>query len=1208
MSLLRFLLRNLLYHWRGNVPVLLGVLVGSMVLTGALLVGDSLQGSLRERSLRRLGWVDQALVAPRFFRAALAGELQKDAGGRVSPALLLQGTAGGGTGADRLYLRGVTVLGVDDSFFRPGEPPAGFGAADDSGLPRAWLSGALADALGVKEGQRVTLRLQKPGALPRETVLASKKVEIEEWELVVKGVLRGDEPGNFFNLRPDLEAPRNLLVALPALQERLKLPGQCNALLAASDPEKLKAALADHLTLEDWGLMLRSPATLAQILFARLKNRRRGKKLPYPGVINEELLADAPAAPTPRSLTRQGIEHTFLREHSYLELESKQLLLSSVVAAAATETAKECGLRDAPTLVYLCRIEAAGQRIAGVVAALPPESAPPLGPFLPEGKKELDRGEIVLANWGWEPGKRPAPGDKVTLVFKPPESHGPSPDRRHDFRLAGYLPLSGPAADPYLTPEFPGITDKDDTSEWELPFDDPAWSRETVRREYTDRFWDRYRATPKAYIRLEDGQALWRSRFGDLTSVRLAPATLPDGTAARAKALDDAARCFTAALRKRLDPEKGGFVFDEVKANALAASKGGTPFGVLFLSFSFFLIASALLLVGLLFRLNLDRRARQVGVLFAEGFRRSTVRRLLLGEGSVLALAGAVLGLGAALAYSRLLVDFLAVLWPGGTLKSFLAPHASPLSLMVGAAGAIAVSVLTIAWVVRALGKVPPRALLAGQTTDEGDPAGPASSRWPWIALGASGALAVVLLAAGPLVPGQEAQAGTFFGSGTLFLVAGLTAVLLWMRRGRHALVEGAGWWSITRLGVRNAARHRTRSLLTVGLLASAAFVVVAVQSFRRTAEEGNGDPAAPDGGFALLAESDMPLFRDLNTQAGRDEVLDRLELRLQNEQGLTALEAAKQRQEAEKLLKETTVVALRLRAGDDASCLNLYAPRRPRVLGVPSSLIDRGGFVFASTLAKTPEEKANPWLLLQREEGPIPAFGEANTVQWMLGSDLGGTIKIPDESGTNDELLIAGLLKDSVFQSSLLISEKNFLRLYPTHEGYNYFLIAPPRGAEAEVKRVLERALADRGFEVTRTADRLAAYLAVENTYITTFQALGGLGLVLGSLGLAVVLLRAVWERRAELALLRALGYRRRTLALLVLAENAFLLLLGLLIGSLSALLSILPQLLSGAGAVPFGQLGLLLGGVLLVALVAGAAAVAGALRAPIVPALRRE
>src|SRR5262249_60381188 len=109
-------------------------------------------------------------------------------------------------------------------------------------------------------------------------------------------------------------------------------------------------------------------------------------------------------------------------------------------------------------------------------------------------------------------------------------------------------------------------------------------------------------------------------------------------------------------------------------------------------------------------------------------------------------------------------------------------------------------------------------------------------------------------------------------------------------------------------------------------------------------------------------------------------------------------------------------------------------------------------------------------------------------------------------------ELNLGGLLHDMVFQSSLIVSEENFLKLYPNQEGYNYFLIATPRGREAEMKRLFDLALAERGVEVTSTRERLESYLAVENTYLSTFQALGGLGLVLGSLGLSVVLLRSVW------------------------------------------------------------------------------------------------
>jgi ABC-type antimicrobial peptide transport system permease subunit len=142
----------------------------------------------------------------------------------------------------------------------------------------------------------------------------------------------------------------------------------------------------------------------------------------------------------------------------------------------------------------------------------------------------------------------------------------------------------------------------------------------------------------------------------------------------------------------------------------------------------------------------------------------------------------------------------------------------------------------------------------------------------------------------------------------------------------------------------------------------------------------------------------------------------------------------------------------------------------------------------------------------------------------------------------------------------------------------------------------------------VTPAARRLQGYFAVVNTYLTTFQALGGLGLILGSLGLAVVLLRAVWERRAELALFRAIGYRRRALGWLVLAENGFLLLIGLGAGTVSALLAVAPHLATGAAGVPWGELAGLLAGALLVGLLAGMAATLATLRAPLVPALRRE
>jgi ABC-type antimicrobial peptide transport system permease subunit len=899
------------------------------------------------------------------------------------------------------------------------------------------------------------------------------------------------------------------------------------------------------------------------------------------------------AGPNPE-LTRAEVEEFYRKHRNYLSLESTQLLLEPFISDAALEAARETHLRTAPTLVYLANTIAAGDKEVpySVVAALDPSLPPPLGPFLPSGVKQLTDDEIVLADWKESPLPKQV-GEKVTLSFFPPTHQGALREQSETFRLAGFVPLHGVSGDPDLTPEFPGITDKLKIDDWDPPF--PYDNKRVKPRD--EHYWHEYRTTPKAYVNLSVGQRLWGSRFGRLTSLRMA--------AANGQNLDESSDTFRRTLLDRLDPAKGGLVFNPVREQALQASSGGTDFAQLFLGFSFFLIAAALLLVGLLFRLNIDRRADEIGLLLAVGYRRAAVRRLLLGEGCVLAAAGVVVGSCLAMLYARLLLQLLVALWPGQTLQTFLRPHFTPLSLVLGAGGAFLVSVLTIVWSVFSLGRVAPSALLAGQMPGEGLKLGKRRRRWSWWIAGASVVCALGLLAGSGRVQDHEMRAMTFFGSGSLLLVACLAALSAWMRSTRHRTVEGHGPGSVARLGIRNAARRPGRSLLTAGLLASAAFLLVAVEAFRRRVDAHEAAMQA-NGGFALVAESDLPLFRDLNTHEGRREVHDKLVPIYRDESGGDNVSAERRAGQSAALLERTRIVAFRVQAGDDASCLNLYQPLRPRLLGVSVEFIEheREGFQFAATAARTAAERANPWTLLLPQEGEVPAFGEKNTVEWMLKSKLDGKITLPPDH----QLRIDGLLSDSIFQSSLLVSEPNFLRMYPGHEGYNFFLIQTPEAEEDNVRRALETAFADRGFQATPTADRLNSYLAVENTYLSTFQALGGLGLILGSLGLAVVLLRGVWERRGELALLRALGYRYATLGWLVLAENAFLLLVGLLAGTASALVAVSPHLLSGAGSIPWAHLLALLAGVIVVGLTAGMLATVSTLRAPLILALRRE
>ncbi len=383
--------------------------------------------------------------------------------------------------------------------------------------------------------------------------------------------------------------------------------------------------------------------------------------------------------------------------------------------------------------------------------------------------------------------------------------------------------------------------------------------------------------------------------------------------------------------------------------------------------------------------------------------------------------------------------------------------------------------------------------------------------------------------------------------------------------------------------------------------MACACFVIVAVEAARQSFDEGSlQDKHSGAGGFALVAESDVPLFQDLASPEGRFEL------------GLAP--------EAEELLEAgATVYSLRELPGDEASCLNLFQPQKPRLLGVGAAFRERGGFHFQE-VADLPglPKNGDPWQLLAQDLGRdpesgariLPAIGDYESAMWILKLPLGSELAMEDEAGEPIRLRIVGLLHASLFQSELLVSEENLLRHFPSREGYSFFLVESSPASAPKLAAALESSLGDFGFDAGTVADRLARYSAVRNTYISTFQSLGALGLLLGTVGLAVILLRNVLERRGELAAMRAFGFRRRRLSRMVLVENAFVLLLGIGLGTGAALLAVAPYLWAGQGVVgnglPWVSLLLTLAVIAAVGIIACAWAARRALAAHLLPALK--
>ncbi|HAU37473.1 MAG TPA: hypothetical protein DCX07_07105 [Phycisphaerales bacterium] len=1099
----RLILRTVWHYRAASLSVAAGAAVTAVVLVGALTVGDSVRHTLRHITLQRLGETELVLNGERLIRAALADELAASLRTNVAPALMLRGVAS--RQADGRGADDVRVIGADARFWSlAGRADPLAGRAD-----AAAVNTHLARRLGCGVGDRLVLRVERPALMPREAPLSVTADVAQAITVTVAAVVDDENLGRFSLLAGQLP-PDNVFLPLAALAERIARPGRANTLLVARragggpTPAEARAALAAAWQLADADLELRA--------------------LPQAGAA---------------------------------ELRTGQIFLDAPVSAAV----RAAGETPLGVLTYFVNELRVGDRAApySMVAALGPLAAARDAPPLPPGLRD---DQAVINRWLAD-DLGAAPGDALEMRYFALTPAGRLVEQSARFTVAAVVPLNGPAADATLMPAFPGLAEHENCRDWS-----PGVPVDLARIRPKDQdYWTAHRGTPKAFVTLRAGQALWANRFGDLTAVRW---PLADADPQR----------LAEALRAKLDPAAMGLRFAPVRQQALAAGEQAIDFGQLFLGLSAFLIVSAVLLTALLFALGVRRRRRQIGTLLALGYWPGTVRRLLLAEGFVLAAVGALVGAGCGLAYTRAVLGALATVWSGAVAGAAVRFHASSASVALGTGGAIGASVLAIWLTLRREARKPVAELLAG----EGD-ASPAPPRRAALLL-----LAACLcgLAAGGILVSvgtgrTQAAAEAFFAAGALLLVALLTLTGWWL--GRLLRKRSATTMTLAGLAAHNAARRRARSLAVVALLACGCFLVVAVGANRRDVRSGALGRASGTGGFSLWGESALPVYADLSDQSTLSDL---------------APDAP---------LENVSVVPLRVREGDDASCLNLNRAQTPAILGVrPAELADRNAFTFVKLLDGTPSARA--WLCLDSElpDGQIPAVADETTVTYGLGKKLGDTLEFTDDAGATRRLRIEAVLAGSILQGSLLISETNFRRAFPDRGGFRAFLVdAPPERRQAAAE-ALRAALVDAGLRFTPAPDRLAAFQTVENTYLAIFQALGGLGLILGSAGLAVVVARNVTERRAELALLRAVGLPRSRLVALVFWEHAGLVALGLACGTTAALLAVAPALASPAVQVPYRSLGLTLTGIAVSGLLWTLLAAWGALRGPLLGALREE
>ena len=1105
------IIKNFKYFWQIHLIVALCTAVATGVLAGALIVGDSVRGSLRSLTKERLGTIQHALLADRFFPPDVL-----DRQNTVS-AILLNGTIVAPQTQTRASR--VNILGVPENFFTfwVGNAAPRLDKTGEQPFNAIVINESLQNELNVQVGDTLLVNVPQAADIHPEFLLGERDASeaIQSLRLIVSEIVPTENAGRF-SLRAHQSLPLNAFIALPVLQKVLGQGDRVNALFTAEA---------------------------------------------------------IPIASDDLALSIDGLDLDIQEHGTHFDVQSQQYLLKPIFSDLALTVAAENRIPTLPTLTYLANtISANGKTVPySTIVALPTdegefsellnrsatesdnqarnemegdsntEDSPTSNAVTyPQGK--IENNEIILNTWtatdlGVEVG------DEISVTYYRVGAGEEYITETALFRLKGILPIEGITADRDVIPAFPGIHGTADMSAWESPFPIDY----TLIRSKDEAYWDAYGATPKAFIPLETGKQLWKNRFGDLTAIRMGIA--PDADLQATRTL------FETEFLKKIQPEQVGFQFLALQSDGLQAAVGATDFGTLFSSLSAFIIIAVALLVGMLFRIGVEQRSREIGILQAVGYPLTKIRRRFLYEGGIIVGIGSLWGCLLAVGYAQLMIFGLQTWWLPAIGTPFMELHISVWSLLIGALISLAVVMLSIRLTVHKVGKTSTVSLLAGKAdfveAAVGDKPKGRRMGGPLSWLAAAIGLGIGIWVEQPVV--------SLLFVALLVIGVGSEVFNKWLKSQNVPKQLNR-----VRFAVRNAARQPGRSKTCVATISIACCIIVAVGA--------NRHDAPPETEYAFVAESALPLHHNLNTPDGRFEL------------GFS--------DKASELLSASEVIPFRVLPGEDVSCLNLYQPQKPQILGASDAMLDGAPWV---SLHLTPTEN-----------GKAPAIGDEKSLRWILHHNPDDDFIVQDEFGKPLRLELETVV-NSLFQSQLIISESNFTKYFPSQSGYQFFLIKTPPALRDETAQVLEETLADYGFDLASASARLASYRAVENTYISTFQSLGGLGVLLGTFGLALVLFRNIIERRGELATLRAFGFRRRLLSQMLFLESCFLLVIGMLIGIIAGLASIFASQ-GHLPSFPWFSLTITLLFIFGFGIIANAVAVAVALRSPLLTTLKSD
>jgi putative ABC transport system permease protein len=1058
MKLITLINKTIKYYWKQNLALLLGTIISTAVLTGALIIGDSVRSSLIHLVDLRLGKAEFALVTgDRFVRTQLATEISDKLKVESAPLLYTQGIAINTNNQTRINK--TDIIGIDDRFWELSDKEV-IELNDDEVI----VNSNIAERLQLNIGDEILIRLEKPSIIPLNAPFVSEEDQTQSFRLIIKAIVDEDNLGRF-SLKSNQAEPYNIFVSREFISQELDLEDLCNIILTSNIENKnLTQNELDNFLDRSWKL----------------------KDL---------------------SLQVREIEET-----NEIEIISDRIFIDEAISKEIEAIA----FPQKKILSYLVNsIEANGNETPySFASALNAEN--------------INNNETIINQWLADDLKVKI-GDSISMKYYIVGPLRKLQEETSYFKISAIIPTESELSNKTLMPAFPGLADAGSCSDWEtgVPIDLKKI------RDKDEKYWDDFKGTPKAYISFEKGKEIWDNNFGTVTSIRFNKKDI---------SIDELRN----ELHKKLNPKLAGLFFIPVKEKGIIAAKNMVDFGELFLSLSFFIIAAGLLLTFLIYSFNTQSRSKESGILAGLGLNKKLILKIRIWESFIVIIVGGCLGALVGILYNYGILAGINSIWEDVVRTNMIDVYIIPTTLITGVIIGALLSIITVFLVTRNSLKHSVSDLVKSYYTQNTLNIKFKNRVFFIISILAYSIVLLILIFS--FVNSSNLNASLYLSAGGIFLTGCIFLINNFLAFDKSNSDKDL---SVSTLAFKNAKRNKGRSLATIILLAIGTFSVIITGANRKSFYGTEENKNSGTGGFLYWIEMTVPILKDLNSDEGKEEY------------GLFG----------ESVFDSTKFLQMHLFDGDDASCLNLNQVQNPKILGIDADLLQkREAFSFDKILNGLDTKKL--WNELDKNYGEnvIPAIADQTVIQWGLLKSVGDTLYYSNENGDELKLVLIAGLGASVFQGHILISEKHFIENFPSISGSQIMLVDDNNKNASSLSEELKFYFQDYGIEINETSDRLKEFYSVTNSYLSIFLALGALGVIIGTIGLGIVLLRNMMDRKSEIAILLATGFKRKQVFKIIFYENLMVLIIGMIIGILSALIGILPSIMSPSFVMPIG------------------------------------